>query len=236
MVYGFSRALHLLAREALRSGFTTRSIRLVVPTSEVATPPVISTIERAFGAPVAMEYGATECPLIAGQDATGAWRVREDAVLVEALARTDGRFDVVITVLGNTAFPLLRYAIEDVVDRPLEIPAVGFARLAPICGRDDELLVSARGAPVHPTALDAVLEGEPAIRRYRVLQKGDGSVSAQLELDGPLTAAQVRGLETALAAAIEQPVRIEIVTSVAVTSAGKHRPIRSELGLAQIHP
>jgi phenylacetate-CoA ligase len=236
MLYGFSRAIHLLAREAIRSGFDPQSVRLVVPTSEVATPPVIATIARAFRAPVAMEYGATECPLIAGQDTRGAWRVREDAVFLETIPRTDGRFDLVLTVLGNTAFPLIRYAIEDVVDRPLEKGPVGFACLAPVFGRDDEILVSGSGAPIHPTAVDAVLEIEPAIRRYRVTQAADGSVSAEVEPDGPIATARVRGLEATLTAVLERPVRIEIVDVIALTTAGKHRAIRSDFEAAGFRP
>ncbi|MDP7349082.1 MAG: hypothetical protein QF735_12640, partial [Phycisphaeraceae bacterium] len=166
MIYGFSQAVHMLAREAIRNGFECDSLRVVTMTSEVATPAMVLTVQRAFGAPVVMEYGATECPLIAGQDNTGAWRVREDLAMVETLPRNDGRFDVVLTVLGNSAFPLLRYVIEDVVDAPIHTPPRGLACIGAVSGRDDELLVSGDGKPIHATLVDIVFEAEPAVRRY----------------------------------------------------------------------
>ena len=53
---------------------------------------------------------------------------------VETLPRDDARFDIVLTVLANPSFPLIRYSIGDITDAPLEIPARGRAILKNIAG------------------------------------------------------------------------------------------------------
>lgn len=236
MIYGFSQAVHVLAREAIRSGFACESLRAVMMTSEVATPAMVLTTQRGFGAPVVSEYGATECPLIAGQDPTGAWRVREDLVMVETLPRDNAGYDVILTVLGNSAFPLLRYAIEDVVAAPIHAPANGLAHIGPVSGRDDELLVSGKGYPIHSTLIDIVFEAEPLVRRYRVHQHSDCSVDAMMELDSPMEPAQVREMEALLASVMDRPAKIRVVDKIPLTRAGKHRPISSDLGAQALRP
>ena len=67
---------------------------------------------------------------------------------METVPREDGRFDLVVTVLGNASFPLLRYAIGDVTDEPLGMPSTGFAILSNVAGRHDDLVISRTGRPV----------------------------------------------------------------------------------------
>ena len=90
MMYGYSRALYLLAMEAQQpdsGGFHAPSLKLVVATSEPAWPNMIDTMQRAFGAPVAREYGAAECGIMATDAPDRTLRVREDHVLIETLPR-----------------------------------------------------------------------------------------------------------------------------------------------------
>src|SRR5205807_1956469 len=138
LLYAYSTAADLLAKEAEASGFRCPSLKLVALTSEFVFPRTIATIERALGVPAVSEYGSVECGLLAGEGRDRALRAREDHVLLETLPRDDGRYDIVVTVLNNPSFPLLRYALGDVSDAPLDVPARGFARLKNIAGRDND--------------------------------------------------------------------------------------------------
>jgi phenylacetate-CoA ligase len=228
MLYGHSQAVQLLAREALRLGFRCESIRLVVLTSEVATAE--NVVERAFCAPVIAEYGATECPLIAGQATDGTWRVRDDQVLAETVPATDGRYQIVITVLENQSFPMLRYAIEDMVDRPLHRPPAGFAVISPVSGRHDDIVVSGEGTWIHGTVFDALFETTAEVRRYRVHQAADGSVRALIELDDPLSPERQHALNAALAAAVPgRATTLDVVPQIPLTRGGKLRVVSSDL-------
>jgi phenylacetate-CoA ligase len=237
MLYGYSRALYLLAIEAEAAGFKCDSLRLVVATSEPAWPHMIDRMQRAFGAQVIREYGAVECGIIATDvPPHPILRVREDHVLLETLPRDDSRYDIVATVLNNPSFPLIRYAIGDVTDDEIARPQKGFASLSGVAGRNNDLLRTHSGDYLHWLHIEyAVSETVQAVvRRFAVYQRSDGSVQTDVELDDPLRAADVardlEALRNYLQDRLEgYPVTVRAVDCVAQTAAGKHVVVRSEL-------
>ena len=230
MFYGYGQATHLLAREARKVGFKCDSLRLIVLTSEVVTDAQVAEIREVFGAEVAIEYGATECPLIAGS-APGetAMTVREDIACVETLPVGAAGHQIILTPLVNLAFPLLRYAMGDFVCEPLHRPAEGFAQVGNIGGRSDDIFIDGDGEPVHPTKIYAILAHEPGVRRYRVHQGCDGGVSAWIELDTPLPPGRLEAVKQDLVSVVRRPTTMEVVKQIALTCGGKHRAITSSL-------
>ncbi len=109
-IYAFSMAAYLLALEAEAMDFHCASLRLIILTSEPSSPHMISKVEQSFRVPAIVQYGTVECGLIAGEWPDRTLQVREDRALVETLPRDDGRFDIVLTVLANPSFPLIRYS------------------------------------------------------------------------------------------------------------------------------
>jgi phenylacetate-CoA ligase len=232
LLYGFSRALYLLALEARAQGWRCPSLRLAIMTSEPAFAPMVRAAEQALGVPVVNEYGSTDLGLTAYEWPDRTLRVREDGVLAEALPRQDGRFDVVLSTLINDSYPLLRYAIEDTTAAPLRFPEAGFAVLKNVEGRNGDLVLSRTGRAIHPTRVDAVFEFQTGrlVRRYRVHQQKDGSLDAAVELEDPNDRGLAEEVRTKLAALVEgYPVRVEVVADVPQTAAGKHRMISSDL-------
>ncbi len=230
MIYGFANAIHLMAKRALQVGFRCPSLKLIVMTSELYTPAMKRDVEQAFGAKVASEYGSTESPIIAGEDAEGQWRVREDQVLLETVPSPDGRYEVVISILGNTNFPLLRYAMDDATESPVRWPDVGFAIMPPITGRSDDLLVAGDGRLVHGASLDAVFEDQQAVRRFRVVQDEAGAVVAEIEVDGHLPDEEEAALLADLEYAVPgRPMALKRVDEIPLTRGGKRRTIVSAL-------
>jgi phosphoenolpyruvate phosphomutase len=231
MLYGYSRALALLAQEAEATGFRCDSLKLAVLTGEPTFPHYVTAIERAFQIPAAGEYGSVECGFLAGEGPDRVLRVREDLVLLETPLRDDGRYDVLVTILNNPSFPLLRYAIGDVTDAPLDIPPVGFARLFAVAGRNNDLVISHGGAYLHSAHFDALFKYETsAIRGFRVRQHPDGSLHVALELRDPQAQIDLGGLAAKLRGLVEgYPVSIEVVEALPQTPAGKHRLVISDL-------
>ncbi len=238
MLYGYSRALYLLALEADASGYDSKSLKLIVATSEPAWPHMIDRMERAFHAPVAREYGAVECGIMATdtpRDRT--LRVREDQILMETLPRDDGLYDIVVTVLTNPSFPLIRYAIGDVTDQPLQRPECGgFAILSSVAGRDNDLLRTRSGGYLNWVDIEFAIEelGGQFVRRYAVYQRRDGSVDAQVELNPAVDTITCQAFIASLKNFVQErlegyPVTISLVDSVKQTLAGKHLLIQSEL-------
>jgi phenylacetate-CoA ligase len=239
-LYTYPQSALLLAREAEALRFRCDSLRLVVLSGEPAFPHVIEAVRRAFAAPVAVEYGTIECGFLAGEWPDRTLRVREEHALVETLPRGDGYFDLALTVLDNPSFPLLRYAVGDVTDAPIERPARGLAVLRNVTGRTTDFILSRTGRAVHHIRFDALFKYEmDNVRRFRVHQTTNGGVLVTLELR-PGTSLETGALERKVSELVEgYPVSVSVVASVPQTPAGKHRLVVSEMeapGLAAPAP
>ncbi|MCP3952954.1 MAG: hypothetical protein GY697_12170 [Desulfobacterales bacterium] len=231
-IYGFSHAVHLLAREALDVGFSCDSLKLINLSGEAATERMVTNIERAFGVPAVMEYGCIEFGMIAGELPDRKMRVREDIALVETLKRKDDRYDLVLTALNNPSFPILRYDIGDTTNGPIIHQSNGFSILPKVSGRDDDLIVSQSGRILSPTDIDQLFEYDhcKVVRRYRVHQHADGALAVTLELSDSGRESDVVKLRQQLESLVEgYRVDLQIADSIEQTAAGKHRVITSEL-------
>ncbi|MFO0805456.1 MAG: hypothetical protein U0791_20320 [Gemmataceae bacterium] len=229
-IYGYSTAVDLLAREAGESGFVCDSLRVAILTSELTSPQMVGTVEKALGVPAVSEYGSVECGLLACEGPDRTLRVREDVTLLESRPRDDGRHDILVTVLNNPAFPLLRYVIGDVTDAPIEFPKRGFAKLANLAGRDNDLILTPSGQPRHCTSFNHIFEAMPGIRCWQVHQSGTGAVVVRVEPTDARLPLERSGLEERIREVVEgYPVRLEIVPTLPRTLAGKHRWIVSEM-------
>ena len=233
-LYGYSRAVSLLAREAEATRFRCDSLKLITLTGEPAPPALVAAVERALGVPAAVEYGSVECGFLAGEGPDRALRIREDAALLETLPRDDGRYDLVVTVLNNPSFPLLRYAIADVTDGPPSFPERGFAALKNVVGRNNDLVVSRGGRFIHSARFDALFKSRGSVvRGFRVRQEHDGAVKVSLELADPTASLDTAVLRRKVRALVEgYSVQVEVVDSIPQTAAGKHRLVVSDLDAA----
>jgi phenylacetate-coenzyme A ligase PaaK-like adenylate-forming protein len=231
-IYGYSRALYLLALEAQATRFRCDSLKLFELTSEPAPLHIIDTVEKAFGVPAVVEYGSVECGFIAAEWPDRTLRVREDVTLLETPLRQDGRYDIIVTVLNNPSFPLIRYSIGDITDAPLELPIHGFAILGNVAGRKDDFILSGSGRYLDSTLFYGFFEHHNAIRGFRVRQHADGAIAVAIEIDGAATALDIGALERHLKELVDgYPVKLEVVDAIPLTAAGKSRAVVSDLDL-----
>jgi phenylacetate-CoA ligase len=228
-LYGYSTALYLLAQHAAAADFGCPSLKLATLSGEPAFPHLLDGVRAGFGVPAVIEYGAVECGFIAGQWPDGTLRVREDLTLAETLPREDGLFDIVLTVLSNPSFPLIRYAIEDVTTEALLTPPVGFSILKNVWGRRNDMVVSRSGRLVHSLGIKHVFEHCPGVRRFSAHQDGSGELFVSVEAIGParLDTSEAQGQLQQLLEGY--PVTIEQVAVIPGTLAGKHRWVVSDL-------
>jgi phenylacetate-CoA ligase len=232
-VYGYSRGLYLLACKAAENGFRCDSLKLFTLSGEPAFPYIVEKIEQTFGAPAAVEYGSIECGFIAGEWPDRTLRVREDAVCVETLPREDGRYEIVVSVLNNRSFPLLRYALGDVTDAPLNCRDHGFAILQNVAGRNNDFIVTRSGRLLHSARFDALFKyHSKAIQGFQIRQNEKGALIVMLELNPRSAPADLERsiLQRKIQELVEgYPVTLEIVASIPQTAAGKHRIVMSQL-------
>lgn len=232
LLYSYSKAGYLLAREAREAGIRIPSLKLTILSSERVYPEYISEIESALGVPTVVEYGSIECGLLAYEDVTRRLRVREDIAFVETAPQEGAAHKIIVTVLTNPSFPLLRYEIGDLTSAPLGRPSSGFAVLEDVLGRCNSLLQTPAGDCVHPAQVELFFETDArsAVRRYEVHQRDDGSVETLLELTQPVGAGEIANWQHTLREMVGgYPVRVKVVDEIPTSASGKHRWIRSDL-------
>lgn len=230
MLYGFANAIHLLAREAKAADFDCPSLKLAVLTAEPVHPGIAQEVEEALRAPAVIEYGASECGAIAMEAPDRTLRVREDVAFVETIEQPTGGCDVVLTVLNNPHFPLLRYRIGDMTDHPLEKPDEGFAIMSNVAGRTDDLIVTRSGKCVHPTLIEAVFEAHPHCRAYRVHQQADGSLDVRFvpaDASARVNVAELR--QQLMMLMLGASVTVRVTDEITLSAGGKHRILTSDV-------
>jgi phenylacetate-CoA ligase len=195
-------ALRLL-EVAAEMGDTTRdlaasSVRVLIVAGE-AGGSIASTrdrIEKGWGARVIDHHGLTEVGPISFEcwESPGSLHLNEAEYICEVLEPgadrvvADGaRGELVVTNLGRTASPLIRYRTGDIVVRRSGTCACArtFARLeGGILSRADDM-VNVRGVNVYPSAVEAVVRRFNDVAEYRATVSTYGSLrelSVEIEL------------------------------------------------------
>ncbi|MBL7849449.1 MAG: phenylacetate--CoA ligase family protein [Cyclobacteriaceae bacterium] len=118
-IYGYTSAIVLFAEFLKRKGIVcaeyVKSLRSVIVTSETCGAYDKLIIEQQMGVPVFIEYGASELGLLAFGNSLESLECVDELFLFEQLDGPDGLPEIVCTSLFNTAFPLIRYRLGDLV-------------------------------------------------------------------------------------------------------------------------
>lgn len=194
-----------VARErGLEDAFS--SVRTVVCLGEpgASIPSTRRQIEEAWGARCVDHAGATEVgvfayPCLAG----GGLHVNEDEFLCEILdpgSETEtppgGRGELVLTALGRTGFPAIRYRTGDIVDMAAEpCPGGHQHRWLPrgIVGRTDDMVVI-RGMNVFPSAIEQTLREVGVTGEFRITFYSDPGAMDEVRITAEITKPDVARL------------------------------------------
>jgi|GEM_PF-3950016 len=243
MIYGYASAMGQLALTAMQMRVTYPNLRFIVLSAEPVYAGDVELVEDAFGVPCVAEYGSVECGTIAVEGPERRLLIREDLCHVETIEnRADVRTgslgepvqsNIIVSVLNNRSFPLLRYSIEDVTEAPIQFREIGFAELANVLGRSNDFLQSRSGELVHPMAIKHLMDS-CKVNRFQAKQHPDGDISLLVESESNLPDKEINRIGDALcdisggySAVVRQTKRIPR------TSAGKHRWIISEKSIEQ---
>jgi phenylacetate-CoA ligase len=179
---------------------SSSSVRVLIVAGEPggSVPSTRGRIERGWGARVIDHHGLTEVGPISFEcwESPGGLHLNEAEYICEVLEPgsaspvADGqRGELVVTNLGRTASPLIRYRTGDIVVRRSDPCRCGraFARLdGGVLSRADDM-VNVRGVNVYPTAVESVVRGFREIVEYRATVHTNGSLR-ELTLDIELMA------------------------------------------------
>jgi phenylacetate-CoA ligase len=202
------------------------TVRLLIVAGEPggSIPPTRERIEQSWGARVIDHYGLTEVGPVSFEcwEAPGYLHVNEAEFIVEVLDPATGRpvadgehGELVVTNLGRTASPVIRYRTGDIVVRRRTPCPCGrtWARLeGGILSRADDM-VNIRGVNVYPVGIETVVRRFAEVVEFRSIVSASGSMrTLRLEIEvAPQTDA------VAIAGRVAYQLREALGLTVAVT-------------------
>lgn len=181
---GYSSVIGRLAEESLAGRIKIAPYR-VSTNSEPLMPEIRKVIRQAWACKINNTWGSTETAMNAVEcDAQEGMHLSEDRVLIEPVDEAnrpvpEGQLSekVLITVLFNHSFPIIRYELTDkirVLKRRCSCGAP-FRLIEDIQGRSDDEFTYSDGTRIHPILFRAVLGQNPHIYEYQVQQTQKGA-------------------------------------------------------------
>ena len=233
-------ALHLaeVSRSERGDGALARgSVRLLIVAGEPggSIPATRSALETAWGARVIDHHGLTEVGPVSFEcwESPGSLHVNEGEYICEVLDASgapvpDGQpGELVLTNLGRTPHPVIRYRTGDMVIRRSDACACGrtWARLeGGILGRSDDM-ISIRGVNVYPAAIEAIVRGVPEVVEFRSVVTAGGAMKslrvdveplAGMRAGSPAAAALAARVAYALREGLGLTVQVQVVDAGAL--------------------
>jgi phenylacetate-coenzyme A ligase PaaK-like adenylate-forming protein len=236
-VLGYSVALDCLARanESCSAELGALGIKAVIAAGEsFPTSGSARRLERLFGAPVAMEYGAVETDLVAHMYPGCGYRVFWKSYIVETTTQAaSGRAAVRVTSLYPRCFPLVRYELGDEIEvgGPLS-PKAGLLGFDRVVGRCNQYVTLLDGTVVHSEAFSHAVRAHREIKAFQVVIGERDALQLMLVADGWTNAVE-RAIRTRLSCvhALLGAIPIHVVSTLGQTRAGKTPMIVRESAL-----
>lgn len=180
-LWGHSSALDALARAVRQRPELRPRLRVILSSSEPLTQRQRSNIEEAFQCPVRSTYGMSEMVIAASECSEGRkLHLWPDAGYSEVLVNDTPvppgvAGDLVATCLVNWDMPLIRYRVGDRVTLEREERPCACGRCLPVLGniegRISEMLYTATGASISPSAMEAVFDFDAPIAESQIIQE-----------------------------------------------------------------
>jgi len=187
-------AAYHLALFAKKYGIRVRPIKSIMACGGTVTDDIRTTLNDVFKARVHNSYGARDCPAIACECQKGGIHIFTNHVLLEVVDHrykrlpSDQTGRILVTLLSNYAFPLIRYEIGDVGALSSESCECGrpFPLLKKVEGRTAEFLISTEGgyiSPVYIRHLIGVVHNPGFIKRFQLVQQNKKEFFLRLEIE-----------------------------------------------------
>lgn len=200
-----------------------------------------AVLSRTFGCPVFDLYGSSEVRNIAAECPRGSMHINADFAVVETDVLTgdpEGPRPLIVTSLWNYGMPFIRYRNEDagrLSDRTCDCGS-GFPLMHLEVSRVSDQFVLPGDQVVHGGFFRRLLWGTEGVQSFQVHQTAIDAITFRIVpgAQWPHTREQVlQQIRTRIAELTDAPIRLrfEEVSSIPLSSAGKHRYARSDVPL-----
>lgn len=183
-----------LATYVREKGKSVRRLQAIMSCAGTVTKEIRSNLHNVFHARIHNKYGSRDCGDIACECEAGGMHVYINNVYLEVVDSANNPMPVgnagriLMTLLGNYSFPLIRYEIGDVGALTNERCQCGrsFPLLKELEGRTVEFLLTPDGgyvSPVYIRHLIGVVHNPGFIKRFQLVQETLTSCELRLELE-----------------------------------------------------
>ncbi len=239
---GYASTMARFAEHIESRGEAVRALKGVFSTAEPLFPEQRAVLGRVFGCQVFDLYGSSEVRNIAAQCGHGAMHVNIDFAVVEVEdapgGEADGPRPLVVTSLWNYGMPFIRYRNDDAGRLSDGVCGCGngFPLMHLDVGRLSDQFVLPGGHVVHGGFFRRLFWGAAGVRSFQVHQTAVDDITCRIVPGPEWNDARTQVLErvrASIASLTSAPVtlRIEEVSSIPLSGAGKHRYARSDVPL-----
>ncbi|MFN2316288.1 MAG: phenylacetate--CoA ligase family protein [Gemmatimonadales bacterium] len=232
---GYASTLGRFAEWVNRTGATAHPVRGSFATAETLLPPQRAAIEAAFGGRVYDLYGSSEIQNIAAECRKGRMHINADYVVVETEGAGEGPKPLLLTSLQSRAMPFIRYRNED-QGRLLGDTCDcgnGFPLMSLEIARLSDNFTLPGGRVVHGEYFSHLMYGTSGIETFQFHQTAlDKMVIRVVGAPEVAEGAEVRRIREQVEALAPGQLAVEVVQvpAIELSSAGKHRFTRSDVG------
>jgi phenylacetate-CoA ligase len=175
-------AAEALARYSRRRNRAVRPLRSIMACAGTVTDDARNLLREVFEARIHNKYGSRDCADMACECPEGGVHIYSQQVVLEVIDNAGNPVppgetgQLLVTLLGNRSFPLIRYDIGDRGALSVEMCRCGrpFPLLARVEGREVEFLYNSSGGYVTPAYvihLIGVVHNQGVIRRFQLVQE-----------------------------------------------------------------
>ena len=226
-LYAFPSYLAELLEYSEQHQESLPSLGVIFTSSEVLSEGLRRRLVETFSADVCDVYGNTEFKEVAWQCRSGRYHINFESTWVETVDEADDQFGtVLLTTLVNRAMPLIRYQVGDRVRIGTDECDCGRSGpwLAAVSGREIDMLFLADGRKLSPYLLTSLIELDPGIRRYQIVQESPSDLRVRYisPAEGAVNEMQLeRSLTGVLGNSMQ--IRFERVANLPRTARGKQK-------------
>lgn len=235
VAHGYASTLARFADWVLTTGAGAHQVRGSFTTAETLLPGQRAAIEAAFGGRVYDLYGSSEIQNIAAECPKGRMHINVDYVAVETEGPGNGPHPLLLTSLQSRAMPFIRYRNEDQGRLLSDTCDCGnhFPLMALEIARLSDNFVLPNGRVVHGEYFTHLMYGSRDIETFQFHQTSRERIVIRIVgAPGANDGEELRWIREQVAALApgQLTVEVEQTSAIELSSAGKHRFTRSDVG------
>jgi len=243
-IYGYASSLALLAAHLLDRNVTLRlpKLKVVCTTGEPLFDYQRQLIGKAFGAPVANEFGSRDIGFTAHETPAGQMLLMSESIILEVLDEQSQPVapgetgEAVMTALESFAQPFIRYRTGDMVRVGNETCKAGRGLdvIAEVLGRSTDFIVREDGTIMHALAVIYVLRGVTGVAEFKIVQHTLQQFEVLIVTNANWQASGPAEIEAGLRKRLGDNIHIDLrlLDAIPAEASGKHRYVVSRVALS----